>query len=178
MLSDIFLQIKDQWVRAKHQKKHPFRYFVLTTVSTDHRPQARTVVLRDFDSKSLLFTVYTDLRSGKIKDLNINPTAQLLFYDPKKLWQIQVSAHLEKQSTDPKRFLELPPPARKDYTTTNAPRAPILNPEDISYLDNKHHFVALHFRAEGIESLKLKRPHHVRTFFEAHNDWKGTFLTP
>ena len=36
--------------------------------------------------------------------LDINDKACLLFYDPKRLWQIQAQAQLIKQSTDPKNI--------------------------------------------------------------------------
>ena len=78
MLNDIFTQIKDQWVRAKHQKKHPFRYVTLTTVASDC-PESRTVVLRDFDASQLTFTIYTDARSRKVKALQKHPVVQLCF---------------------------------------------------------------------------------------------------
>ena len=113
MLSEIFDQIKDQWVRAKYQKKHPFRYFVLSTSSQDQTPQSRMVVLRDFDSQNMVFTLFTDARSQKMSSLRTNDKACLLFYDPKRLWQIQAQVQLIKQSTDLKHYAQLPKPRRQ-----------------------------------------------------------------
>lgn len=178
MLSEIFEQIKDQWVRAKHQKKHPFRYFVLSTVGPNSFPLARTVVLRNFDSQALTFTLYTDHRSQKMTDLRASKNACLLFYDPKKLWQIQVQARLLQKSSDHALYQQIPLSAQKDYTTILAPGSEISNPEAITYLDGENFFVSLKFEAVSIESLKLKRPHHVRTRFDKENKWKGIFLVP
>lgn len=178
MLSEIFDQIKEQWLRAKHQKKHPFRYFVLSTSSQDHTPQSRMVVLRDFDSHNMVFTIFTDVRSKKMTSLRTNDKACLLFYDPKRLWQIQVQAQLIKQSTDPKQYTQLPKPAQKDYTTRIAPGSPIDNPSSVDYLEAENYFTSLEFEVHSIESLKLKSPHHVRSLFERETHWEGTFLVP
>ncbi len=177
MLNDIFTQIKDQWVRAKHQKKHPFRYVTLTTVASDCTPESRTVVLRDFDASQLTFTIYTDARSRKVKALQKHPVVQLLFYDHKRLWQITVTARLKRMGAAPTIYKQLPPPSRKDYTTTAAPGTPIDHPDHVHYKD-ENHFYALFFEAEKVESLRLKRPHHLRAVFERNDDWKGQFLTP
>ena len=178
MLSEIFSQVKNQWVRSKYQKKHPFRYFVLSTFSSSSGVEARTVVLRDFNSESVHFTIYTDERSKKLKSLQEDKRVCLLFYDPKKLWQVKVDAVLLKESRDSKLYAQLPPPARKDYTTQHPPGSPIGNPEEIDYVEDKNHFVALEFEALAIESLKLKRPHHVRTLFERKTNWEGSYLVP
>ena len=178
MLSEIFSQVKEQWVRSKYQKKHPFRYFVLSTFSSSYGVESRTVVLRDFNSESLHFTIYTDQRSKKMKAIQEEMRVCLLFYDPKKLWQVKVEAVLSKESRDPKLYAQLPPAARKDYTTLHPPGSPINNPEEIAYEADKNHFVALEFEAHTIESLKLKRPHHVRTLFERKTNWEGSYLVP
>lgn len=178
MLTEIFQQVKDQLIRAKHQKKHPFRYFVLTTATAHGSPRARTVVLRDFDPQAMTLTIFTDQRSQKVKELATQKEVCMLFYDPKKLWQIQVLAKLERQSQDPKLFQALPPPARKDYTTKQVPGTTIGNPDAVDYWDDKHFFVALTFDITTIESLKLKRPNHVRTRFESTQNWAGCYLNP
>lgn len=178
MLSEIFMQIKDQWVRAKYQKKHPFRNLVLSTVTEKGIPKSRTVVLRDFDPQRMVLTVYTDRRSQKINELRAQKEASLLFYDPKKLWQIQVAVQLEKQSGDAKPFYLMPPPAQKDYTTALPPGSEITNPDAVHYNGEQHFFVALQFKIYCIESLKLKRPNHVRSRFDLDNGWSGCYLTP
>ncbi len=178
MLSEILQQIKDQFIRAKYQKKHPFRYFVLTTTEESGSPRARTVVLRHFDPQEMTLTIYTDQRSQKVKALTQHKEACMLFYDPKKLWQIQVMTRLIQQSGDSKIFQSLPPPAQKDYTTQQAPGSVIANPDAVTYLNGQHFFMALTFKILSIESLKLKRPNHVRSLFELQNKWAGSYLNP
>jgi len=50
---------------------------VLGTADADGRPSARTVLLKAADDRGLVF--YTNLRSGKARDLAANPRASLLF---------------------------------------------------------------------------------------------------
>ena len=106
------------------------------------------VVLRDFDSQNMVFTLFTDARSQKMASLRTNDKACLLFYDPKRLWQIQAQVKLIKQSTDPKQYAKLPKPAQKDYTTRIAPGSPINNPSSVDYLEAENYFTSLEF--EGI----------------------------
>ena len=74
-----------QLTSALVHKKHPFRYFTFTTVSQDGSPHSRTVVLRGFDPEKFIFSIYTDSRSAKIKELNHDQRAEFLFYDPNQL---------------------------------------------------------------------------------------------
>ena len=74
MLTSILKECKEQWIKAKHNKKHPFRFFTLATIASEGSPHLRTVVLRDFDSETLSFTIYTDLRSRKVLELEQDPT--------------------------------------------------------------------------------------------------------
>lgn len=179
MLAEIFQKCKDQWVRSKYQKGHPFRYATLATVDSQARATMRTVVLRDFDPQTLEFIIYTDDRSAKAKDLQRDSKAQLLFYDPKKLWQIQVDLICVKRSSDPKLFKEIPLRSQKDYTTVLAPGTPIPQPDAVAYNEDKPHFLILTFQAERIESLKLNRPVHIRSEFKRQEDsWTAQFLNP
>ena len=179
MLAEILQQCKDQWVRSKYQKNHPFRYATLATVSKEGKPSMRTVVLRDFDPQQMEFVIFTDSRSAKAKDLQRSAEAQLLFYDPKKLWQIQVDLLCLQRSSDPKIFAQIPPRSQKDYTTVLAPGSPIEQPDQVTYDTEQPHFLKLRFQAQRIESLKLKRPVHIRAqFVRSAEEWNADFLNP
>ena len=69
MLDSLLHNCKTAWSEVKDNKKHPFRFFYLATIGNDGRPSLRTVVLRDFDSETLFFSIFTDLRSKKVKEL-------------------------------------------------------------------------------------------------------------
>ena len=179
MLSEILADTTNNLLDAKHKKKHPFRFFTLTTVTKEHHPKSRTVVLRDFDKAAMTFTIFTDGRSQKVTHLVHNKKVQLLFYDPKKLLQVIVSAHLKEQLQTNDVFLSLPEPSKKDYTSAVAPGEMIKTPDGVQYDLKSSHFTQLLFKADEIEILRLKRPNHIRCVYTStENTWEGRFLAP
>jgi pyridoxamine 5'-phosphate oxidase len=178
MLDKILADCSTEWSKTKTNKKHPYRYFYLATVDKEGLPEVRTVVLRKFDPKQLLFTIYTDARTPKITSLIALPFAELLFYDARKLTQLRVRAKCIEQSKDEVAFSQQHENAQKDYTTNIAPGQPIKSMDEVTYLE-ENHFVKLVFKAEKIDFLKLMRPNHQRAIFEFKDDqWKGKFVTP
>lgn len=178
MLDSILQSCVTEWVKAKTKKNHPFRYFTLSTVSPENRPEARVVVLRHFDASNYAFTIFTDLRTPKIASLKYQPLAELLFYDPKRNLQIRVHARCTYQEKDDKAFAQQHEKAQKDYTTNLAPGTRIKSMDAVEYTTD-HHFCKLIFKAERIDFLRLKRPNHQRAVFEfVHEKWEASFLTP
>lgn len=177
-LDTLFEEAKTQWTNALNEARHPFRYFVLGTSIPDHYPQIRTVVLRDFDSKNLVFTIYTDNRTQKIKDLTRQPKAQLLFYHPEEQLQLRVSCTLMEMQSSNQIFQGLPQKSQRDYTVNPAPGNLIDSPESISYGKEALHFRKLRFQAQEMEYLKIQKPMHIRALFFLSQDWKGQFIVP
>ncbi|MFQ3341503.1 MAG: pyridoxamine 5'-phosphate oxidase [Flavobacteriaceae bacterium] len=178
MLESLFDECRDQWMQAKYSKKHSFRFFTLATIASDGRPHLRTVVLRDFNAKDFTFTVFTDLRSQKIKELDQDNRAQLLFYDPKRMLQIIVSVILLESINDHEIYNAIPEKNKKDYAAVNAPGSQINSPDALRVNFSKGHFSKLIFKAATIEYLLLKSPNHLRALFKEENNWQGTFLVP
>ena len=178
-LEEIFDICDKQWIRANNDKKHPFRYFTLATINKKGRAKARMVVLRNYDSKTKEFTIYTDARSQKVSDLKQQPKAQLIFYNPKKRLQILVDVHLITMDSPQELFNNQPARAQKDYTSILPPRTPMENPEGIVYEKDKNFFTRLILKAEEIEILQLNSIQHYRARFKSTpKGWKNTFLIP
>jgi len=178
MLTSILKECKEQWIKAKHNKKHPFRFFTLATIASEGSPHLRTVVLRDFDFETLSFTIYTDLRSRKVLELEQDKRAQFLFYDPKRMLQIVVGVSLMESNKDDLIYKSIPEQSKKDYAAEKSPGSKISSPESVEYNFSKGHFIRLIFKAETMEYLRLKRPNHLRAFFSLDDNWEGTFLVP
>lgn len=164
--------------KALKETRHPFRYLVLGTSVPNHFPQLRTVVLRNFDSINLVFTIYTDTRTEKIKEITLQPKAQLLFYHSKEQLQIRVSCTILEIQNSVKIFKNLSPKSQRDYTIKPAPGFVINTPEAITYGKEGTHFRKLLFQAQEIEYLKIQKPYHLRAKFFRSNDWKGQFIVP
>lgn len=178
MLDSIFNFCETEWIKTKTKKNHPFRYFSLATIDPNGKAESRMVVLRKFDASAVEFTLYTDARTPKIKSLALNPAAELLFYDHKKLCQIRVKANCVQQQKDQVLFLQQHQAAQKDYTTLVAPGTVIKSMDTVEY-GVENHFVKLVFKAYQIDYLRLKRPNHQRAVFTLEGEeWQGTFVTP
>lgn len=178
-LDTLFELAKQEWIRAKQDKKHPFRFFTLATVSSENLPKTRMVVLRNFDSQTFQFTIYTDARSGKVMDLKHQNNAQLFFYHSKKKLQLIVHGTLREQDTPQTLFLSQPEVARKDYTSVLPPGTPFNNEEGPQYESDKNYFMRLVFQTTAIELLQLNSPHHLRALFTPQTEgWRKEFLVP
>ncbi len=68
----------------------------LATASTDGRPSARIVLLKDLDD--LGFGFFTNYESQKGKELNNNPVAALLFFWPELQRQVRVVGQVSKMT--------------------------------------------------------------------------------
>jgi len=167
-------------VNGHAKKRHPFRYFVLST-NENGMPTQRTVVLRKtLEDQSLV--IYTDKRTPKVKNLQKNSDFSALFYDTKKLLQIRIEGKAEL-ITDiaevAKYWHTVQAASRKDYTTKLAPGTPIENPEEVAYTSAENHFCPLKLVPHTLEYLRLQRPNHLRVLFsKIENDWSGEFLVP
>jgi hypothetical protein len=160
------------------KKKHPFRYFSLSTFGPEY-PESRTVVLRDVSSENELI-IFTDKRSQKINQLKTNPNASALFYHPKKLLQLKINGQLQlilsgEEYDNYKSRIQ--GNSVKDYLTTQAPGSEIKQPDEVDYQDEMQ-FALLKLIPYEIEVLQLKRPNHIRCIFYKEKNWKGNFLTP
>ena len=85
MLNNLLNDSKKQLASALKHKKHPFRYFTMTTIAEDGSPHSRMVVLRGFNPDQFTLTIHTDSRSNKVKELLNDPRAEFLFYDSKQI---------------------------------------------------------------------------------------------
>lgn len=181
MLNDLF---EETWKELKcgyEAKEHPFRSCCLATYDKSGKIKQRTVNLRLLtDEKNLLF--YTDIRSGKIKQLRENPGASVLFYNPLNNLQIslcgKVVIHEDTQIwTD--HYISIEGRSLNDYNTEDPPGKPIRNPLNVRRTKNIN-FAVLEFVPDCIEYLKLRQePNRIRAYFELQDkEWKKTFLVP
>jgi pyridoxamine 5'-phosphate oxidase len=62
---------------------------VITTVSTDCKPSARTVLMKQFDERGIVY--YTNYNSQKGREIAANPNVAALFYWPSVQRQVRLS---------------------------------------------------------------------------------------
>ena len=178
MIDQIFDDCKKQLKAALKYKKHAFRFFTLATRNLNGDSNLRTVVLRDFDAEQLQFTIFTDARSKKVKELKENSNAQFLFYDSKRMIQLIFSVKMIEIDYDDSIYNSLPDASKRDYSSLQTPGSKIKSPDQVSYDDSKKHFIKINFKSLRLEYLRLKRPNHIRAVFDSKKSWKGQFLAP
>jgi len=178
MIDQIFDDCKKQLKAALKYKKHAFRFFTLATRNLNGDSNLRTVVLRDFDAEQLQFTIFTDARSKKVKELKENSNAQFLFYDSKRMIQLIFSVKMIEIDYDDSIYNSLPDASKKDYSSLQTPGSKIKSPDQVSYDDSKKHFIKINFKSLRLEYLRLKRPNHIRAIFNLNDSWEGQFLVP
>lgn len=178
MLEDIWKNNIQELKFGYLKKKHPFRYFCLSTFGEDY-PESRTVVLRDVAAKNELI-IFTDTRSSKISQLRCNPNTSALFYHPKKLLQLKINGTLELilSGDEYENYKSrVQGNSIKDYLTSQPPGSKIKQPDEVTYQE-KMYFALLKLVPHEVEILQLKRPNHIRCRFEKVDNWKGKFITP
>ncbi len=116
MLADPLAQFEQWYAHASHQKGGRFRRFgiglykafaqlfgatplepnamVLSTVSAEGQPSARTVLLKGLDQRGFAF--FTNYKSRKGRELEDNPNAALVFYWPELERQVCVAGRVTR----------------------------------------------------------------------------------
>lgn len=168
-----------QMTRSNADHKHPFRYVTLATTDADSIKQ-RTVVHRKFVEPGISH-ICTDGRTRKLTDIGMNPKVSLLFYHPKKKFQIAVQAHAETMEGG-----ELYEQYRSqiaehqliDYASIPEPGAEI---EESSSFERGEsiNLSLLVLEWYSIDVLQLDRAGHRRAKFrKAERGWNGTWIVP
>lgn len=141
-------------------KNHWLKKGVLTTTSTIGIPSARMVVIRGVNEKIHL-EIHTDARSNKVLDLQANPNAEILFYDPLTEIQLKCFGVVKIFRSGPladAAWEKVPEFSKKQYTTLLAPGTVIENTAVVEYKSQRH-FCIITLETQGIEYLKLGDPH-------------------
>ncbi len=170
-------QILEYLKEGKSTPKHPFRYVTLAT-SANNEVFQRMVVFRKIENNTI--TIYTDSRTPKVKQIQENSKASLLFWDYKRMTQIQLKGKITIDlENDHSIWNGLSEKAKEDYTARKTPGSNMLHEEDIQFFQDQNFFCKLHFHFTEIDYLQIGRPSHCRAkFVLTDNTWKGSYVIP
>ncbi|MDF2436223.1 MAG: Pyridoxine 5-phosphate oxidase [Bacteroidota bacterium] len=88
-----------QWFHeAVDAKVNEPNAMTLCTVSAECKPSARILLLRNFNEKGFVF--YTNYKSRKGEEIEMNQNAALLFFWPELERQVRIEGIIEKQSKE------------------------------------------------------------------------------
>ncbi|MDG1286009.1 MAG: pyridoxamine 5'-phosphate oxidase family protein [Rickettsiales bacterium] len=86
----IWRAVSEQISLAAQGRGHPWHLMNLATISPDGFPEARTVVLREFEQDKPALWFHSDARSPKVLGLEISDgDVELMVYDPKQRRQLR-----------------------------------------------------------------------------------------
>lgn len=160
--------------------RSPFHHPVLTTVD-GNKPQARTVILREFSEKNRTLICHCDVRGSKVLQIRHNPFVSWLFYDPGKWLQLRLSGtavvHADDDTAE-SQWEKVSLPHRINYCAQFPPGSPTEKPgsglpdslgeKAAKLLDGseaRRNFAAVVCQFDEMDWLLLKLTGHVRARF-------------
>lgn len=160
-------QIWRELARAGKDRHHAWRTPVLATVGSDGSPQARVVVLREVDVAHQTLRFFTDSRSPKVRQLNNEPHALIVFWSDRLKWQLRVRVAISVETAGPEveaRWQNVQQSASAaDYLGPVAPGGCIDASQAETRSENaNHHFALLSAQVLEIDWLELSRDGHRR----------------
>ncbi len=99
-LAQIELAIWQDLSRAVADRHHPWRTPSLLTTDLG-QPDGRVVVLRGVDVQARTLVFYTDARTPKVRQIKAQPGGMLLFWNPRRSWQLRARCSLGMQTSGP-----------------------------------------------------------------------------
>lgn len=157
-------RVRDELAQAVSTRGHPWRTATLATVSPEGLPDARTVVLREWDAQQDSLVLFTDARSPKVQHLQHQPQAVLVLWHPGLGWQLRMTVHTEvtfEGLAVTSRWARLKmSPAAQDYLSPLAPGESLqgLSPAGAS----RPNFAVVHARVVAMDWLSLNPEGHRR----------------
>ena len=164
---------------APHHHSHEWRVGVLATVDGE-TADARSVVLRDFETASRTLVIYADSRSPKAAQIKANPLGTLVLWSDSLGWQLRLRVHLSLETAGLRvssRWARLKmTPGAHDYLSPLPPGSTLERPAKAHpKRDSREHFALMSAQITAVDWLELHPEGHRRAAF----DGKGRrWLTP
>ena len=155
------LELFKEWFdEAKKTEINDPNALALATSSKNGIPSVRMVLLKDFNEKGFVF--YTNLKSKKSQDIQINPHASMCFHWKSLLRQIRITGSLSKVSDKEADEYFISRSYGSRIGAWASKQSTILNNRDELY--------------KSIESYKKKYPSEISVPRPKH--WSGWNLNP
>ena len=163
----------------KEGKSFSKRWIQIATTSKDNLPRLRTVVFRGWSEVNSML-IYTDRRSEKINDININNNVEILWLFPKSKTQYRLKGEAYEIKENIRFWDNLSENSKTTWFWPNpggklSQRSAYDTP---SILDRPESFTVLEVKMNYVELLKLERPIHKRCCWSKKKSWKRIELNP
>ncbi len=172
-----------QGLLTERQKRKGMLKTPTVTTSHQHKPQARTMVLREFLSTpypTLVF--FTDIRSPKVAQIKSNPQITIHSYSPRTRTQLQfyTTGHITRKHPRFQQWRSQGLQRKEDYATVASPSQPTDQLADVTYnLDLAgDNFAVMLCQIQSVEILALGQPHQRCLWNYQNQAWTKQWLIP
>ena len=182
-MNDMDLPLWRQRLKASQSKEGKLssnRWIQLANVSKDNQPRVRTVVFRGWLDNSTML-IYTDKRSQKYIDLEINNNIEVLwlFFKTKSQYRFKGKVYELK---DNDKYWDNLLDRSKDQWFWPCPGKKIDQKKRISSIDKPllkpNNFSVLKIKINEVDLLKLENPLHKRYIWKKIDNWKCIEVYP
>ena len=163
--------------RGVKDRKSSFHYTMLSTIN-DKNPESRTVILRNFNKDIFELNIHSDLRSGKVKQIEANNNVSCLFYDDKKKIQIRINGQAKIEKSYQPSWDKLTNWSKRCYLSVEKPGTEVVkpssgfpeqftneSPNDENSIEGLKKFAVIKVIINTIEWLYLASQGHRRAVF-------------
>ena len=175
--------------KAAKSRNDDLHLLVLSTIDSRFNPQARTVVIREFDKDNLSLRFHTDSRSTKLFEISSNKKISLLGYDSKNKLQIRISGEAEIIKIDKilkEIWGKMHPMSRECYRVTEAPGKEVNTIDEVMFEEEGKdgnngfkNFSVVNCHITSLETLYLHSAGHIRCLYENNNnELIGKWIVP
>jgi pyridoxamine 5'-phosphate oxidase len=144
---DPFVQFEIWFAEAQSAGIGEVNAFTLATASSDGMPSVRTVLLKGFDRRGLVF--YTNYESQKADDLAANPRAAVLFFWKDLERQVRISGAVEHISREESEAYFRSRPLGSQLGATVSPQSRVI--PDRAWIETR--FAELESRYAGPDAV-------------------------
>lgn len=190
-LDDVRTDLTNRLIRAARDRKSAMHTPAVITSDVD----ARTMVLREFDSQAWTLRFHTDTRAPKVAPIEADPRVAVLFYDKGAKIQIRVRGTAQVLRDAPvaesawqagsnfarRCYMGEGPGAASDIPTSGLPpELEGVEPSDEQLAPARDNFAVLLITLRELDWLYLAHTGHVRARFDAAPDghWQGRWVAP
>ena len=166
--------------QSKEGKLASNRWIQIANISSNNKPRVRTVVFRGWlDNDTML--IYTDKRTEKFKDLEINNNIEILWLFFKSKSQYRFKGEAYKIDNDDKYWNNLSKKTKIPWFWPD-PGKKLDQRENLISVNNNfskpNNFSVLKIKINEVELLKLENPIHKRFIWKRINNWECTEVNP
>lgn len=190
--SNPILQFEKWFKEAVDSKVNEPNAMTVCTSTTEGKPSARILLLRNFNENGFVF--YTNYTSRKGLEIEKNPHAALLFFWPELERQVRIEGVLEKQSKEDSDLYFNTRPKGSKLGAWSSPQSKIIDNRKV--LDDNYKVFSEKFSDETVprpdfwggyilkpESIEFwqgrpSRMHDRILYLKENNNWKINRLAP